>query len=160
MRRFSIADCSSSVSPGRLIRRIDKTMTVWIDDRLAAHGLSYSQWVALKLVADGYASNPGMLARDLGYSTGAVTRLIDGLEQRGLMARDRAAGDRRVVSLVLTDEGAAQLNALAPEVLDPWNDVLEEFNDDEGELLVGLLNRLLKAAERKAAGALNEAVGA
>lgn len=160
MAKLSMDDCAAARAPGRVIRRIDKLMSMWIESRLPANEINLSQWIALKLVRDGAATNPGALARDLGHTTGAVTRLIDGLEQRGLMARDRAGSDRRVVSLAITDAGHKKLNALAPMVVDTWNEVLEEFEQDEVRDLLDRLNRLLTAVERKAGEALSEDLAA
>ncbi|WP_174274064.1 MarR family winged helix-turn-helix transcriptional regulator [Sphingomonas bacterium] len=150
MAYFTIDDCAARCAPGRLIRRIDKLMASWIEADFPAGDINFSQWVALKLVRDGRTRNPGELARELGHTTGAVTRLIDGLEQRGLLARNRAGGDRRVVSLVITAEGIDKVNLLAPAVVGPWNEVFAEFDRAEFEALVAGLSRLLAAVERKA----------
>lgn len=148
MAHLTIEDCASARSPGRLLRRVDKLMTAFVESRIEGSGLSFMQWVALKVVRDGVVQNAGELARELGITSGATTRLIDGLEARALLLRDRGAADRRVVSLVLTDQGARLVASIQPEVVDSWNAVLADFSADEVEGLLAILIRLLGAVER------------
>ena len=156
MAKLSIDDCAAARSPGRVIRRVDKLMSMWVESRLPAGEISLTQWIALKAVRDGTANNPGEVARELGHTTGAVTRLIDGLEQRGLVERDRAGADRRVVSLKITEAGSAKLYALAPAVVDSWNEVIAEFDQEEVDRFFTSLRKLLAVVESKTADALRE----
>lgn len=148
MARLSLEDCASQRSPGRLLRRVDKLMTAFVESRIDGCDLSFMQWVALKVVRDGVVRNAGELARELGITSGATTRLIDGLEARGMLARDRDAADRRVVTLGITDEGARLVATIQHDVVDSWNAVLAEFTPGEVEGLVAILIRLLAAVER------------
>ena len=71
-----------------------------------------------------------------------ITRLIDRLEAKGLVSRDRAAEDRRQVVCRITPKGMAKLKALDPLVQDPDADVLSGLSDPEVETLIRLLNRV------------------
>lgn len=148
MARLLMDNCAANQSPGRLMRRIDKLMAAFVESRFEGLDLSFQQWVALKVIRDGIAGNAGELARELGNTTGATTRLIDALEARALLARDRGMEDRRVVKLVLTQEGEAAVLALQQSVLDAWNEVLSEFDQGEVDALVHSMVRLLAAVER------------
>ncbi len=148
MARLTIENCAAQKSPGRLMRRIDKLMAAFIESHFDTHEISFQQWVSLKVVRDGVARNAGELARELGHTTGATTRLIDTLEARGLIERDRSCVDRRVVRLVLTQEGEAQVLALQGSVVDAWNEVLADFEQSEVDALVDGMTRLLAAVER------------
>lgn len=148
MARLTFDNCAAHQSPGRLMRRIDKLMAAFIESRFDTRDISFQQWVALKVIRDGVAGCAGELARELGNTTGATTRLIDVLEARGLLARDRGSADRRVVQLVLTEEGEAVVQALQAPVLDAWNEVLADFEQPEVEVLVATMVRLLAAVER------------
>jgi len=148
MARLTIENCAAQRAPGRLMRRIDKLMAAFIESRFGRRDISFQQWVALKLVRDGVARSAGDLARELGITTGATTRLIDGLETRGLLGRDRGGADRRVVQLMLTDAGVAIVEALQVPVLKAWNEVVADFEQNEIEVLIDGLVRLLAAVER------------
>jgi DNA-binding MarR family transcriptional regulator len=54
------------------------------------------------------------LAARLHLTPGGLTRRLDGLVRRGLVAREPYAEDRRVVMAVLTDDGRALLEEAAP----------------------------------------------
>ncbi|MBV9841721.1 MAG: MarR family transcriptional regulator [Sphingomonadaceae bacterium] len=149
MVALTLDDCAASRAPGRLIRRIERLMSALIEARFPVDGISFSQWIALKLIEDGVVATPGELARDLGHTTGSVTRLVDSLEARGFLMRSRDGSDRRTVRLQLTEAGNAQMLALADTVVGTWNELLADFGRDEFEALVASLTKLMTRAERK-----------
>jgi DNA-binding MarR family transcriptional regulator len=54
------------------------------------------------------------LARAVVYSRSGLTRLVDSLERRGLVMRERSSSDRRSWYTVLTDDGLAALEYAWP----------------------------------------------
>jgi DNA-binding MarR family transcriptional regulator len=90
---------------------------------IVLHGLATAQAVGLgptDLYAVGALSfygrmTSGELAAKTGLTTGATTRLIDRLEQRGLVRRVTDAADRRRVLVEAVEENEVELDAaLAP----------------------------------------------
>jgi len=150
MAVFNVEDCAASRAPGRMLRRLDKTMSAYVESRINGGELSYQQWVALKVVRDGLVATAGELARELGITTGATTRLIDVLETRKLLARDRSGEDRRVVGLRTTDLGSATVDKLKGDVVGAWNEVMAPFSQTEANAFVEMLARILAEAERVA----------
>jgi DNA-binding MarR family transcriptional regulator len=68
--------------------------------------LSFSQYQLLDpLAAGGEALCVGELAVAAEVSTPTATRMLHGLEQRGLVTRARATDDRRQVRVVITETG-------------------------------------------------------
>jgi len=141
-------DCATNRAPGRLMRRIDRLMSAFVESRFESLDISFMQWIALKVIRDGIATNAGELARELAITTGATTRLIDVLEKRDLVERDRGKADRRVVHLAVTAKGAEEVVTLHHHVVEAWDEVLAEFEQDEVDRTVDSLVRLLTAAER------------
>jgi DNA-binding MarR family transcriptional regulator len=150
MAVFNVEDCAASRAPGRMLRRLDKTMSAYVESWINGGELSYQQWVALKVVRDGLVATAGDLARELGITTGATTRLIDVLETRKLLARDRCGQDRRVVGLRTTDLGSATVEKLKGDVVNAWNEVMAPFSQTEANAFVEMLARILAEAERVA----------
>jgi DNA-binding MarR family transcriptional regulator len=72
----------------------------------------------------------GRLAAESGLSTGAVTTLLDRLEQKGYVRRVRDTVDRRRVLVELTDEArerAAEIwGPIAEEASEGWGSVSDE----------------------------------
>lgn len=148
MAFLTIEDCAANRAPARLLRRADQDIRALIEGRLVDADLTFTQWIALHLIEDGVVSTAGALSRDLNITTGATTRMIDVLEERGLLLRDRSTHDRRVVGLKLTEEGVAAVAGVTPTVVGSWNEVIADFTREEVDLLVSLLGRLLTRAEQ------------
>ena len=147
---FYTGDFEPDRSVGYLIKRAAKAGHAQIEASFDAPGLTFSHWVALAMFRHGIADNCAKLARALGHNSGATTRLVDQLEERGLVERCRDCGDRRVVTVGLTGAGRAQLESLNPMVLDHWNRVLSIFTRDEANTLISLLQRLVAKLEADA----------
>ena len=72
----------------------------------AGHDLTFSQFVTIKKLAGGIASVTD-LARAAELNPGAMTRLLDRLEDKGLIERVADPEDRRALHIHLTDAGVA-----------------------------------------------------
>jgi DNA-binding MarR family transcriptional regulator len=94
----------------RLIFRSAKKHFQWVQDRTGIRGAQL--WVLAEL-----QRRPGIrvteLARAMGVHQSTASNLIDPLEKRGLIQRDRSSQDQRVVHLSLTRAGRDTL-ARAP----------------------------------------------
>lgn len=131
-------------SVGYLLHQVVTSMRRHIEQAMAAHELTAAQWLPLwKLARDG-ACTAQQLAREVDIDAGAATRLVDRLVAKGLVERQRAPGDRRVVMLQLTPAGQA-VAAQVPRVLAEVNNTyLRGFSHDEWQQLKALLRRMLE----------------
>jgi len=104
----SICPPSSGSSLGLLIRQVRDAIWEAMEKELVAagHDLTFSQFVTIKKLADGIASVTD-LARAAEVHPGAMTRLLDRLETRGLVVRQADPGDRRALHIHLTEAGTA-----------------------------------------------------
>jgi DNA-binding MarR family transcriptional regulator len=109
--------------------------------------LTFSQWTTLVALHDGRITTAGDLAHNICHDAGSLTRLIDEMVKRGLVIRSRSETDRRVVTLTLTPRGSDLVEALAPKVMNFWNDLLAGFSHAEIDTLIDLLTRLVLVAE-------------
>jgi DNA-binding MarR family transcriptional regulator len=123
-----------------------------IDRRMAEHELTDAQWKPLWLLAGGHASTVLELARELELDPGAVPRLVDRLEAKQLLTRDRSEHDRRVVRLVLTAAGREVALEVPTVLADVNNALLEGLDEREWQELRRLLERLLANAKTFARG--------
>jgi DNA-binding MarR family transcriptional regulator len=96
---------------------------------------------------DGLANTAAEIARGMCHDTGALTRVIDQLEQRGFIERSRSLEDRRTVELSLTEEGARTVNALVPTVVGMLNATLADFTENEARELTRLLGKLVNGIQ-------------
>jgi DNA-binding MarR family transcriptional regulator len=96
----------SGATLGLLFRQLRDAMWARMAEELATlgHELTFSQYITLKKLADGTAGVTD-LARAAEVNPGAMTRLLDKLEARGLISRVADADDRRAINIHLTDAG-------------------------------------------------------
>src|SRR6202158_4960156 len=79
------------------------------DPDLAALEISAAQYVIISVLAKRGVDSATQLCKDLSYDAGAMTRMIDRLEAKGLISRRRCPEDRRLMKLELTEAGLAAL---------------------------------------------------
>ncbi len=116
------------------------------DELFARWDLTAQQYNALRLLR---SCAPGTmptltLASRLISRAPDITRLLDRLERRGLIGRERAAQNRRVVQVRITAEGFELLRQLDPEVRACNERQLGHLQPEE----LRALGTLLRAARR------------
>jgi DNA-binding MarR family transcriptional regulator len=146
-------------SIGSLLGRIKVAMMAALDDelaadrRLAALELSAAQFSVIASLAGEERKSASDLCRGISYDAGAMTRMLDRLESKGLIRRNRSPEDRRLVYLELTDEGRAAYPRMRELALAVANRFLRGFTKTEARQLEGLLSRMLENAHADAARA-------
>lgn len=132
---------------GHLISRARSALLTGLDGQLEPFGITGAQFAVLKNVADGVAETAADLCRTMHYDTGSMTRMLDRLEEKAVLRRERGTEDRRVVYLRITDTGnelLPQLRAAAVHVLSRH---LAGFSPAEVETLKQYLVRMIENGE-------------
>jgi DNA-binding MarR family transcriptional regulator len=128
----------------RLINRVRVEMIDALDGELSKYDISAPQLIVLAYVANKEADSAAALCKSISYDPGAMTRMIDRLQEKGLIRRTPNPEDRRATNLELTAAG----RALYPQLLAAKESVqaqfLRGFSENEVHVLDGLLNRMLK----------------
>ena len=117
----------------------------------AALGLNPTDLRCLDWLTEGPTS-AGDLAEATGLSTAATTTLLDRLEAKGYVRRERSDTDRRRVMAQLTEEGAAKLAALYGPLAVEGGRLLARFSDAELEMIKQFLaegTEVVRDAERR-----------
>jgi DNA-binding MarR family transcriptional regulator len=129
----------------RLVRA-NAAVTRQLSAQLSAdHGLSISAYEALLHLARAPESRLRRvdLANGLLLTAGGVTRLLDGLERDGFIAREECSSDRRVSYAVLTEAGRDKLREASKSHIRQIHELLgDPYDDDELAQLAALLDRL------------------
>jgi DNA-binding MarR family transcriptional regulator len=102
----------------------------------------FVQYVVMSALRDGIAMNPKMICMQFRHDSGALTRIIDQLAERGLLERVRRDRDRRKVELQLTPAGRETIESIIPLVVGKLNEVLTDFSKAEVQELLRLLVKL------------------
>jgi DNA-binding MarR family transcriptional regulator len=147
-------------SVGYLVKRTYALMLDGFEPAFAAHGFTYMQYVVLMQLRSGAALNLRDICQDFRHDSGALTRVIDQLAERGLLERQRCAQDRRKVDLHLTAAGLATCEQLIPLVVDKLNAAVASFSRAELDELIRLLGKFIAGMQAELTRAEAPAVGA
>lgn len=131
---------------GRLLKAVFLSTLRGVDARMQPLELTAMQWEPLLLVALGRADTVAALARECRMDCGAMTRMLDRLEHKQLLLRQRSEIDRRVVNLSLTDKGRESAACIPTLVRDELQRHLDGFSPQDQQQLVTLLTRMLENA--------------
>jgi len=131
---------------GSLIGLARKTIINKIDAELAPFDVSAAQWLVVLLVGEYAVSSATGLCDKLSYDPGAMTRLLDRLESKGIVRRVRSPEDRRTIQLELTENGKTLYPKIIAAMADVNNSLLRGFSHDEVSQLEGYLRRMLANA--------------
>lgn len=117
-------------------------------EMLKPYELTLPQYNVLRILRG--AEPDGLICREIGERMITrdpdVTKLLDRLEARGLVTRERQQHDRRVIVARVTEEGLKIVNELDGPSLKLTGDILGHL----GERKLKTLNALLEAAREKA----------
>lgn len=130
-------------SVGYLLRQLRSALDRVVDAEMEAHDLTGVQWGPLLMLHFGMGTTAAELARAACVDTGAMTRMLDRLEAKGLLRRTPCAKDRRVVQLELTPEGVKLCREIPFGLARVNNAMLRGFSRAEFETLQAFLRRLL-----------------
>ncbi len=136
-----------SESIGWLLKRLQQSISAHADQQLGKEGLTHAQWGPLLMLRIVGPSSVAKLVEELNTDAGAMTRLLDRLEAKGLCVRERSSEDRRVVMLKLTDEGLRVTGDLTAVLADTFNAHLQGFSHEEWRTLLGFLQRMIANGE-------------
>jgi len=108
-----------------------------LDSRLRALGLTQARWMALLELSRADGLTQRELAATLGVEGPTLVRLLDGLEEQGLIERQSCPDDRRVNRLRLTEAAGPVMS-----------EIRQIADTTRKELLDGLATDDLNAARR------------
>lgn len=115
--------------------------------RGAGAGLTEAQVATLESVAHQGPLPVGVIARLAGLAQPTVTRMVNGLEQQGVVRRVPSGSDDRVVLVALTDAGR-ELWEAKYALLRHWQrDALLRFPAEQRAEAVAMLSRLVEIIE-------------
>lgn len=137
---------SDSVGPRmRLLRNILHARAVAVSEPF---GLPTGSLTVMALIAANTGSSQALLANWAGITSPSLVGIIDELERRGLVKREKSAEDRRRNQMVLTGKGERTMVALFSEVTVNEAPIRAELSAEEMTQFVDYLDRTLVALGR------------
>jgi DNA-binding MarR family transcriptional regulator len=113
--------------------------------KLQGNGVNVAEWVVMREMFDDEETSPSVLAQRIGMTRGGVSKLVDRLVTKKLVARRERTDDRRFQSIALTPAARRLIPELAS--LADHND--EEFfrplSPGERAALIAMMKKLVQA---------------
>lgn len=138
---------------GRLSEAAQMIGREFLTPAYAAVGLKPGEFdVLATLVRSGppYKLTPTELYRTTMMSSGGMTARLDKLERAGLVERCPHPGDRRALTVCLTDKGRVLIKDMMPSYVEVQREAAEGLTESEQKQLAGLLEKLIRSThERK-----------
>ena len=117
-----------------------------IERHMEPYGITAAQFKVLTIMAQFDVDTPAELCRHLSLDSGSMTRMLDRLEHKNLLTRQRSEVDRRQVRLVLTQAGQVLANELPTIGADAMNQLAQAISPQELQSLEDILKKILLAA--------------
>lgn len=109
-------------------------------------GLTPARVTALSIIATDGDMNQAKLARSLDIAGPSALKIVDALEDAGLICRLDVQGDRRRYALALTATGRGKIEIIRQRLADYEERIAADLSPAERKQLIGLLNRTAVAA--------------
>ena len=129
------------------MRRIMHCVTVYSRELMSKANITSPQLVCLLTLAEKGPMTATTISREVYLSPSTIVGILDRLEERGLVKRERASKDRRVVMVTVTEEGR-QLAEHAPSPLqDTLKEALQRLPESEQVKIAKSLERVVDLME-------------
>lgn len=136
-------DVLAPYSLGYRIKLLSQVLGRKFQDRLEPYGLTGFHWVVLCCLweEDGLATS--MIGERLQQVGGTLTGVIDRMEERGLVRRERDTRDRRIWRIWLTEAGKELEEILPPIAVEIREQAIVGIATPERELFSSLIDRAI-----------------
>jgi DNA-binding MarR family transcriptional regulator len=147
---YNVKQYDPQKTVGYLVNRLRAEMFAALDEELSRDAelapmeISAAQYIILTSLAFRDAESTSRLCREMSYDAGAMTRMVDRLEAKGLVRRRRCPNDRRLVNLELTEAGQAAIPKMRACSVRIQNRFLRGFTAEEARLLERFLARMVE----------------
>ncbi|HEX9212694.1 MAG TPA: MarR family transcriptional regulator [Bradyrhizobium sp.] len=133
------------------VYRLNSLMQDSVAEQIATHGLSFMEFevlITLRGVAPPYEMIPTELYPAILISSGGLTKVLNALQERGLITRAEGTADKRSKPVRLTAKGRTLAERVMAEVLESGNRIiLGGLSEAEVERATRLLHKLLATLE-------------
>jgi len=149
-KRPQISDATLRRLIGYNMKRAFNVVSADLARTLAPFELRMLTFTALTLVSDNPGLSQSQLAQAMQVERPNLVVIVDELETRGLITRDRVPSDRRTYALRITPEGARLLAKATRAVSTHESQIMGGLTEAEEHALIAALNRIEASATGRA----------
>lgn len=130
--------------PYLLLMKTTKAIQERIKREMITNKLNITEFSVLEVLYLQGKQTIQQIGNSILISSGSMTYVIDKLEHKGLLNRNGCPDDRRVIHVILTEDGTRLMEKIMPTHQDMVNDMFGSLTDNESETMVKLLMKVNK----------------
>lgn len=131
----------------RALRRITRSIALHSRQLAAYSNITAPQLVCLRAVVDSGPLTATAISREIHVSPSTVVGILDRLEDKGWILRERGREDRRIVFITATDEGIALVRDTPSPLQQKLADSLNNLPELEQATITMSLERIVDLME-------------
>lgn len=124
------------------LRRLIRATDLHSKQLVKTAGLTAPQLLLLQAIREKGQVTIGALAREISLSQATVTTILDRLEKRGMVYRERSSQDKRKVHAYLTDKGMDILRDAPTPLQDHFVRQFRDLREWEQSMIISSLQRV------------------
>lgn len=125
---------------GLALKEVTQLIRRRFDERARAMGATRAQWLALKMISRSEGINQGRLADQLEVEPITACRMVDRLEEAGMVERRRDPGDRRAWQIFLTEKSRPVIDELRIVGAEVFEQAFDGLNREQRDQLLTMLD--------------------
>src|SRR6266581_9443969 len=131
---------------GELARELRQSTSLsasWLRAAAARRGMTVTDLQVMDILESTGPSTAGQLADLTGLTTGAITGMLNRLEEAGLVRRERDPNDGRrvIVRLERSKDEMQEINSIFDSIGKAWDDMVSHYDDEQIAFLLEFLKR-------------------
>lgn len=137
------ADFTLSDSLALIMRDAHRTFTKSLERRIAVYGITSNMWYYLRLLWENDGCTPGDLSEQLGIKGPTAIEVLDDLERKQLIRRERDPADKRRVLIRLTPKGLELKQALLHFAIEVQDLAMKDVSTEDEAVFRSVLRNML-----------------
>jgi len=125
------------------LRRIIRAIDIHSRMLVSEYQITGPQLACLLAVVENDSITATEIGKKISLSTSTIIGILDRLEAKGLLQRERDKNDRRVIHVLPTDAGRQMAAGMPYPLKQPLNNALTKMSDSEQESIAASLERLV-----------------
>jgi len=147
MSHFTLDETDTVYTWGRNINRLNYSKDRCLERYLTPYEITAAQFKVMMLMNQNGATTSAELCRCISLDSGAMSRMLDRLENKNMIMRVRSTADRRQYHLALTEKGQLFCQEIAEIAVKAFNDLLAPLTPTELNEFDRLLKKLVVLAD-------------
>ncbi|MFS0892361.1 MarR family winged helix-turn-helix transcriptional regulator [Peribacillus frigoritolerans] len=129
------------------LMQTSKVIQDCIKMEMVNHKINITEFSVLEVLYFKEKQTIQQIGKSILISSGSMTYVIDKLEQKGFIKRIDCPDDRRVIHVILKENGMNFMEKIMPKHRELIHGMFEELTDDESDTMVKLLKKVRKRLE-------------